>query len=253
MVQHTNLNNARSSTKRVGASAPSTAIPGKHLQIVYLPIERLRALPNNARIHSKKQLKQIARSIKRFGFVNPILISNEFEIIAGHGRVEAAKALGLREVPTVRVSNLSAAERRAYVIADNRLAERAGWDREVLASELRELLDLQFDDLELTGFSLDQIDVILDDATEEKAKETAADGQPAANGPQGPAVSKAGDRWMLGPHRLLCGDTPHDCDVIIRHWQQFTGKSARLEGPALTFAEVAAQCLTRRGRLPNKA
>jgi ParB-like chromosome segregation protein Spo0J len=122
-------------------------------QIAYLPPEHLRPSANNARTHSKKQLKQIARSIERFGFVNPVLIADDFEILAGHGRVEAAKLLGLREVPTVRLSNLSAAERRAYVITDNRLAELAGWDRELLASELKGLLELQFDDIELTGFS----------------------------------------------------------------------------------------------------
>lgn len=233
-----------------GAAAPRAS--AADLQIAYVAPEQLRPSPTNARKHSKKQLQQIASSIERFGFLNPVLVSDDFEIIAGHGRVEAAKALGLREVPTVRLSNLSAAERRAYVIADNRLAERAGWDRELLASELRELLDLQFDDLELTGFSLDQIDVILDDAVEKKAKETAEDQLPT-NGPQGPAVSQVGDRWMLGPHRLLCGDTPQDCDVIVRHWQQFTGKSARLAGSALTFAEVAAKRLTRSSRSPNKA
>ena len=115
---------------------------------------------NNARTHSKKQLKQIARSIERFGFVNPVLISDDFEIIAGHGRVEAAKILGLTQVPTVRLSNLSPADRRAYVITDNRLAELAGWDRQLLASELQGLLELEFDDIELTGFSLGEIDLM---------------------------------------------------------------------------------------------
>ena len=98
-----------------------------------------------------------------------MLIADDFEIIAGHGRVEAAKLLGLREVPTVRLSNLSPAERRAYVITDNRLAELAGWDRELLASELKGLLELQFDDIELTGFSLGEIDLMLDEP-EKKAK-----------------------------------------------------------------------------------
>ncbi len=103
---HRDLHDVRRSTKRVSASAPSKLASHKHPQIVYLPIERLLLFPNNARTHSRKQLKQIARSIERFGFVNPVLISDEFEIIAGHGRVEAAKTLGLREVPTVRLSNL---------------------------------------------------------------------------------------------------------------------------------------------------
>jgi ParB-like chromosome segregation protein Spo0J len=213
------------------------------LQIAYLPAERLRPSRNNARTHSKKQLKRIARSIERFGFVNPVLVSDDFEIIAGHGRVEAAKMLGLREVPTVRLSNLSPAERRAYVIADNRLAELAGWDRELLASELQGLLELQFDDIELTGFSLGEIDLMLDEAAEkkEKAEEPEPEDKLPANSLQGPAVSRAGDLWVLGPHRLRCGELdPLACDVIVRSWQQYTGKAARLEGSGLTFADVAA-------------
>ena len=179
------------------------------LQIAYLPPERLRPSPTNARTHSKKQLKQIASSIERFGFVNPVLISDDCEIIAGHGRVEAAKMLGLKEVPTVRLSNLSPAERRAYVITDNRLAELAGWDRDLLASELKGLLELQFDDIELTGFSLGEIDLMLDEATENKAKKPGREDELPANSLQGPAVSRVGDLWVLGPHRLLCGDA---CD-----------------------------------------
>src|ERR671912_2099089 len=117
------------------------------------------------RSHSKKQIQQIARSIERFGFTNPVLISDDHEIIAGHGRVEAAKLLGRESVPTLRLSHLSAAQRRAYVIADNKLAQNAGWDREVLAIELQALIDVEFD-IELTGFSLAEIDILLDDAKE---------------------------------------------------------------------------------------
>jgi len=223
-----------------GATASSSSASVAALEITYLPIERLRPSENNARTHSKKQLKQIARSIERFGFVNPVLISDDGEIIAGHGRVEAAKLLGLRQVPAVRLSNLSAAERRAYIIADNRLAERAGWDREVLAGELKGLLDLQFDDVELTGFSLAEVDVMLDEATETQATESRTEDDVAAKGLPRPAVSRAGDQWMLGPHRLLCGEASPDCDVMIRRWQRSTGKAARLAGSDLTFAEVEA-------------
>ena len=143
MVRRADLHNVSGIAGAVGARAPSES--ASDLQIAYLPPERLRHSPNNARTHSKKQLKQIAQSIERFGFVNPVLISDDFEIIAGHGRVEAAKILGLRQVPTVRLSNLAPADRRAYVIADNRLAELAGWDRDLLATELQGLLELQFD------------------------------------------------------------------------------------------------------------
>src|SRR3954469_11025341 len=106
-----------------------------------------------SRTHSKKQIRQIARSIERFGFTSPVLVSDEGEIVAGHGRVEAAKLLGLTTVPTLRLSHLSAAERRAYLIADNKLALNAGWDQEILAIELQALVELDFD-LTLTGFSL---------------------------------------------------------------------------------------------------
>src|SRR3712207_916276 len=105
-------------------------------QIELMSVTSLRPYMSNARTHSKKQVKQIATSIERFGFTNPVLISDENEIIAGHGRVQAARLLGIKSVPTLRLSHLSAAQRRAYVIADNKLALNAGWDREVLAIEL---------------------------------------------------------------------------------------------------------------------
>src|SRR5215204_1141195 len=130
-----------------------------------LALTSLRPYPGNARTHSKKQVKQIARSIERFGFTNPVLISDDNEIIAGHGRVEAAKLLGIDSVPTLRLSHLSPTQRRAYVIADNKLAQNAGWDRDVLAIELQALVDIEFD-LELTGFSLAEVDILLDDAKE---------------------------------------------------------------------------------------
>ena len=144
-------------------AAPNEAASVPDLKIAYLPPDHLRRSSRNARSHSKKQLKQIARSIERFGFVNPVLIADDLEIIAGHGRVEAAKMLGLKQVPTVRLSNLSPAERRAYMLADNRLAELAGWDRDLLATELQGLLEIQFDDVELTGFSLADVDLILEE------------------------------------------------------------------------------------------
>ena len=116
---------------------------------------------NNARTHSPRQIKQIARSIERFGFVNPVLADANGQIIAGHGRVEAAKQLGLTSVPVLRIEHLSPAEIRAYTLADNRLAEKAGWDQEMLAIELQGLIDLDFE-VELTGFEMGEIDIILD-------------------------------------------------------------------------------------------
>jgi DNA modification methylase len=206
MVKHSHRHNVGKIPEAITASSGSVA----NLQIAYLPPVRLRASATNARAHSKKQLKQITRSIERFGFLNPVLISDDCEIIAGHGRVEAAKILGLKEVPTVRLSNLSPAERRAYVITDNRLAELAGWDRDLLASELKGLLELQFDDIELTGFSLGEIDHMLDEAAEKKAEKPGREDELPANSLQGPAVARTGDLWVLGPHRLWCGDA---CDL----------------------------------------
>ena len=160
-------------------------------QILEHDIGALRPYARNARSHSKKQVKQIAASIERFGFTNPVLVTDEGEIIAGHGRVEAAKMLGWKRVPTLALSHLSEAERRAYVLADNKLALNAGWDREILAIELQGLVDLEFD-VELTGFSLAEIDLVLDEAGEADPAGTdaAEDVVPAISGP---AVTRMGD------------------------------------------------------------
>ncbi|NEY91566.1 site-specific DNA-methyltransferase [Rhodobacteraceae bacterium KMS-5] len=169
------------------------------------PIEALIPYQGNARTHSRAQIKQIAASITAFGFVNPILVDAQDQVIAGHGRLAAAKHLGLTEVPVLSVTHLSAAEKRAYILADNRLAEKAGWDRDILAIELQALVEFDFE-VELTGFAIAEIDVILDDARERGGGATgdAADDVPAL--PAGPAITKLGDLWQLGPHRLICGD-----------------------------------------------
>jgi len=124
-----------------------------------MPVASLRPHSGNARTHFKKQIRQIADSIREFGFTNPVLIGESGEIIAGHGRVEAAKLLGMESVPTVRLAHLNAAQRRAYVLTDNKLALNAGWDRELLAIELQGLIDIDFD-VELTGFSSAEIDLV---------------------------------------------------------------------------------------------
>src|SRR5690348_16715127 len=121
------------------------------MKIDYTSVRELRPHPNNSRTHSKKQIRQLANSIAQFGFCNPVLVDDAKQIIAGHGRVEATKLLGIDAVPTVRLSHLSEAEKRAYVLADNKLAEKAGWDRELLAIELQGLIELDVD-IELTGF-----------------------------------------------------------------------------------------------------
>src|ERR1700738_3850462 len=134
-------------------------------RIELIAVTQLTPYRNNARTHSRKQLRQIAASIRQFGFTNPVLVDGAAQIIAGHGRVEAAKLLGLTEVPTLRLSHLSEADKRAYILADNRLAEKAGWDRAILAIELQALIDLDFQ-VEITGFETSEIDIILDDAGE---------------------------------------------------------------------------------------
>ena len=178
--------------------------------IVEQNIASLRPYPGNARTHSKRQIRQIADSIERFGFTNPILISDDNEIIAGHGRVLAAKELGMACVPTVRLSHLSAEERKAYVLADNKLAQNAGWDAEILAVELQALIDIDFD-VTLTGFSLAEIDLTLDQARQ--ASPSTPEGADNIPGLPQSAVTHRGDLWLLGPHHLLCGDARASDDV----------------------------------------
>ncbi|MFL0354833.1 site-specific DNA-methyltransferase [Erythrobacter sp. GH1-10] len=189
-------------------------------QIVERKIAELRPYARNSRTHSKKQIAQIARSIERFGFTNPVLVSDEGEIIAGHGRVEAARSIGIKSVPTLSLSHLSETERRAYVIADNKLALNAGWDKEILAIELQALVDLEFD-TELTGFSLAEVDLVLDEAGEADpdGPNCAEDHVPQI---EGKPISRRGELWVLGNHRLLCGDTQVQVDIA----RLMAGKSA---------------------------
>jgi ParB-like chromosome segregation protein Spo0J len=139
------------------------------------PTHSLRPYAGNARTHSPKQIKQIAKSIERFGFNNPVLVDDDDQIIAGHGRVEAAKLLGLKTVPTVRLSHLSEDDKRAYILADNRLAEKAGYDNEILAIELQHLAEVGFD-VSLIGFEPAEVDIIFEGIGEESE-------QPGKRGP----------------------------------------------------------------------
>ena len=166
-------------------------------------VGQLKPYANNARTHSPRQIKQIARSIERFGFVNPVLADATGQIIAGHGRVEAAKQLGLTSVPVLRIEHLSPAEIRAYTLADNRLAEKAGWDQEMLAIELQGLIDLDFE-VELTGFEMGEIDIILDATPASQAVDDVAEQVPAYDSRS--SVTQPGDLWVLGQHWLVCAD-----------------------------------------------
>ena len=170
----------------------------------------LRPYSRNARTHSRKQVRQIADSIERFGFTNPVLVSDDGEIIAGHGRVEAARLLGLETVPTLRLSHLSPEERRAYVLADNKLALNAGWDQDILVIELQALIDLDFD-VTLTGFSLAEVDFTLD-AARERDPEAPPGVEDEIPSIAAEAVTRMGDVWVLGRHRLVCGDAREAAD-----------------------------------------
>ncbi|OJU26687.1 MAG: DNA modification methylase [Nitrobacter sp. 62-13] len=184
--------------------------------VEHWPIDRLIPYARNARTHDDNQVAQIAASIVEFGWTNPILADAEGGIVAGHGRLLAARKLGIDTVPVVVLDHLTPAQRRAYVIADNKLALNAGWNEELLASELHALNGEGFD-LELTGFSEAELDALmapLGDETEtiDDDGEDAADDMPA---PPREAVSRAGDLWLIGKHRLLCGDST-DSSVVAR-------------------------------------
>jgi DNA modification methylase len=170
-----------------------------------ISLEELRPWPRNARTHSRKQIRQIAESIRRFGFTNPVLIDGENRILAGHGRVEAAREIGMTTAPCLRVDHMSAAEKRAYVLADNKLALNAGWDEELLALELKELMsaDIEFS-VDVTGFSIAEVDQLIDGLVPEEPGDPADDD--LSNMSEVPARCQPGDVWRMGRHRLVCGD-----------------------------------------------
>lgn len=178
---------------------------GQSLAIDYRPIGALIPYARNARTHSAAQVALIAGSIREFGFTNPVLVDGANGIIAGHGRVMAAEKLGLAQVPVIELGHLSEAQKRAYILADNKLAEQAGWDRELLALEVADLADLGVD-LGSIGFAAGEIDNLLRFGQGDPAEEDV---------PKVPAapVSRPGDLWQLGPHRLLCGDATRPDDV----------------------------------------
>lgn len=177
----------------------------RDLKAEHLPVSALKPHPRNPRTHSPKQIRQIAASIREFGFTNPILIDAGNRIIAGHGRVKAAKLLGMERVPAIRLEGMTEAQIRAYALADNKLALNAGYDDELLALELQYIHELEIDfNLEITGFETAEIDSLLEilgPAEEDSAADTVPEIDPAE-----PPVSQSGDLWHLDPHRLLCGD-----------------------------------------------
>ena len=178
---------------------PHQTVAERPLTVTYRPVGTLVPSPHNARTHSKRQVEQIVASIREFGFTNPILIDSDGSVIAGHGRLLAAKAMALTEVPAIILEGLSDTQKRAFRLADNKIALNAGWDTDLLKLELGELavLDVDFD-LSATGFSTGEIDVVLK-------------GSPDPDDEAIPAVPKTprtgpGDIWILGNHRIGCGD-----------------------------------------------
>tara|TARA_B110000285_G_C15060782_1_gene582252 strand:- start:278 stop:1453 length:1176 start_codon:yes stop_codon:yes gene_type:complete len=171
------------------------------MKIEQLKVNDLIPFINNSRTHSEEQVGQVAASIREFGFTNPILVDGDNGIIAGHGRLMAARKLGLESVPSIRLTHLSEAQKRAYVIADNKLALNAGWDEELLSLELGELQAIDFD-LSLIGFSEDELAGLM--VTELEDGLTDEDAVPEA--PETPTTVE-GDVWVLGNHRLMCGDS----------------------------------------------
>ncbi len=175
------------------------------LHIEYLPLHILKPYPRNARTHSRKQIRQIADSIEMFGFTNPLIIDKDAMILAGHGRLAAARLLGLEKVPCVRIETMTEAQKRAYVIADNKLALNAGWDEEILGLELQALLleDPAFD-IGLTGFAIAETDGLIEGLAVEEPVAPKDEILPPLG--DGPAIARPGDVWLLGRHRLICGD-----------------------------------------------
>lgn len=183
------------------------------LQITYRPVDDLVPYARNARTHTPEQIDRIAASIREYGWTNPILTDGEAGIIAGHGRLAAARKLGLQTVPTIELSGLSEAQKRAYILADNRLALDAGWDEELLKIELQDLQTCGVD-IDVTGFTNEELDSLLptDASDEEEESETPEiEGEP---------VSKPGDVWICGKHRVMCGDACSASDI-----QTLTGET----------------------------
>ncbi|QFT47570.1 DNA adenine methyltransferase YhdJ [Roseivivax sp. THAF40] len=188
------------------------------MSLTYLDVAigDVRPSARNARTHTPKQIKQIAESIRRFGFTNPVLIDETGTLIAGHGRLEAAKTLGRTTVPTIQVAYLSGPEKRALMLADNKIALNAGWDMKLLAQELEELSAAALDyDIETTGFEAPEIDLIIGSQGAAESEEPEVVPEPQWSGP---LITRPGDIWILGEHRILCGDArnPEDYESLMQ-------------------------------------
>jgi DNA modification methylase len=189
-----------------GPGPERTSGTGRPLSIVYRNVTDLKLAPGNPRLHSPKQIRQIARSIEAFGFNVPVLIDAEMAVIAGYGRVLATRPLGLNQVPTIRLEHLTEAQIRAFMIADNRLTENSSWDKRLLAEQIKALSEVELDfTLEATGFEMGEIDLMIDGlAPGHQGQEDPADALPEI--PEDLQVSRRGDLWILGRHQIFCGN-----------------------------------------------
>lgn len=196
------------------------------MQIINRPISELSVFQNNSRTHSPEQVAQIARSLQEFGWTNPLLIDETGRIVAGHGRLAAAVSLGMEEVPTITLTGLTDAQVRAYVIADNKLAENAGWDLDLLRLEIGALAEFGFD-LNLLGFDEEVLSGLLEFVGPNGGL---TDENDVPDVPEEP-VAKLGDVWILGRHRIICGSST-EADIVAR---LLRGGGATLDGhrPAL--------------------
>jgi len=229
---------------------------GPPLAVVWRRIETLRPDPANPRSHSPKQIRQLTRSIGAFGFNVPILVDRTLRIIAGHGRLLAARELGWREVPTIVLDHLSEAETRAFMIADNRVAESAVWNNTLLTEQIKAIsLDSPGFAIETTGFELSEIELLTGGGALRRAKRSR---RPAPRPAAAPTITRSGEWWQLGRHRVGCGNlaeaveailageenvvvvlaaNPAAADTIIRRWQARTGDSARHIASGREFTE----------------
>jgi ParB-like chromosome segregation protein Spo0J len=213
-------------------------------QVAMIPVAKLRPSKRNARTHSKKQIGQLANSIRRFGWTYPILTDDHYEIIAGFGRYKAAEHLGLNAVPVMVMTGLSEVEKRALALADNKIAANAGWDRVILAAELGELATLLPEcelGIDITGFGPAEIDSLMGDLVEPEQ-------DPADEAPEleKVPVSRGGDLWLLGRHRLLSGDARKACDL---------GKLMAQDGAAMVIIDpscnVAVPSIQAQGQIKD--
>src|SRR5713226_3381632 len=194
------------------------------LSIEYRPLASLRFDPQNPRLHSKKQIRQIARSIETFGFNGPVLIDAQEKLIAGHGRVLAAQLLRMTHVPTIRLEHLTEAQARAFMIADNRLTENSIWDDRLLAEQLKALAVLELDfSIDVTGFEMGEIDMMIEGlAPAGRRKHDPADAIPDCGAK--PQVTRAGDLCVLGRHRVRCDDARNESAYSLL----MEGRSAKM-------------------------